>query len=147
MNHDEILRVEIEKLHPTKGQRTYHADNKIFVRSDIAISAMQQARLNAFREIRSHLMTYPRITQASIINDFKDNIPDFSEAIKEGESLPMEQNSLSINCKVLLKDGRVLTVKSLEFDSIVSFEEVGYIPKKFIKEILSPKPNKEGGEG
>ena len=41
--------------------------------------------------------------------------------------------------KVLMKDGEILTVKSLEFKEFVSTERVGYIPKSGIDCLLDPK--------
>lgn len=48
----------------------------------------------------------------------------------------MKRNYLNIGDKVKLKDGTILTVKSLEFDCFVSKEKIGYIKKKDIIEIL-----------
>ena len=47
----------------------------------------------------------------------------------------MKRNYLNIGDRVTMNDGRTLTVKSLEYDSFVSKEEIGYIPKKDIIEI------------
>lgn len=49
---------------------------------------------------------------------------------------PVTRNYLRINDKVRMIDGRILTVKSLEFKEFVSIEEIGYIKKKDIDTIL-----------
>lgn len=49
---------------------------------------------------------------------------------------PSKRNWLSPGCKVQMKDGEILTVKSLEFRYFVAVEKVGYIPKKDIHTII-----------
>ena len=49
---------------------------------------------------------------------------------------PVSRNYLRIDDKVRMKDGRILTVKSLEYREFVSKEEIGYIPKKDIDTVL-----------
>lgn len=48
----------------------------------------------------------------------------------------MKRNYLNIGDKVKMKDGRFLTVKSLEFREFVSIEEIGYQKKNDIVKIL-----------
>jgi len=46
------------------------------------------------------------------------------------------RNFFRIGDKVQMKDGEILTVKSLEFHEFVSNERVGYIPKKDVHTII-----------
>jgi hypothetical protein len=48
----------------------------------------------------------------------------------------MKKNFLTIGVKVEMKDGRILTVKSLEFREFVAIEEIGYQKKNDIIKIL-----------
>ena len=48
----------------------------------------------------------------------------------------MKRNYLNIGDKVEMKDGRILTVKSLEFREFVAIEEIGYQKKNDIVKIL-----------
>lgn len=48
----------------------------------------------------------------------------------------MKRNYLNIGNKVEMKDGRILTVKSLEFSEFVAVEESGYQKKNDIVKIL-----------
>lgn len=48
----------------------------------------------------------------------------------------MKKNYLNIGDKVKMKDGRILTIKSLEFREFVAVEEMGYQKKNDIVEIL-----------
>jgi hypothetical protein len=50
--------------------------------------------------------------------------------------VPVSRNYLSVNDKVMMKDGRILTIKSLGYSDFLSIEEVGYILKKDISTIL-----------
>lgn len=46
------------------------------------------------------------------------------------------KNYLNIGDKVEMKDGRILTVKSLEFRVFTANEEIGYQNKNDIKKII-----------
>lgn len=48
----------------------------------------------------------------------------------------MKRNYLNIGNKVEMKDGRILTVKSLEFREFVAVGEIGYQKKNDIVKIL-----------
>ena len=48
----------------------------------------------------------------------------------------MKRNYLEIGDKVQMKDGRILTVKSLEFREFVARENVGYQKKNDIVKIF-----------
>jgi hypothetical protein len=48
----------------------------------------------------------------------------------------MKKNCLTIGDKVEMKDGRILTIESLEFREFVAVEEIGYQKKNDIVEIL-----------
>ena len=53
--------------------------------------------------------------------------------------VPVSRNYLKRGDKVRMKDGRILTVKSLELKEFVSEEEIGHIPKKDIEVVLEYK--------
>ena len=59
----------------------------------------------------------------------------------------MSKNFLNPGDKVKMKDGEILTVKSLEFTEFVEIERVGYVKKKDIDEVLdgleTDQPNEE----
>ena len=50
---------------------------------------------------------------------------------------PSKINWLAPGMKVQMKDGEILTVKSLEFREFVAVEKVGYIKKKDIHTIIN----------
>lgn len=49
---------------------------------------------------------------------------------------PVSRNYLRRGDKVRMKDGEILTVRSLEFREFCVEEEVGYIPKKDIDTVM-----------
>lgn len=53
-------------------------------------------------------------------------------------SPPTTKNYLSIGDRVLMKNGKTLTVKNLEYNEFLAKEESGYIPKKDIAKNLTP---------
>ena len=48
----------------------------------------------------------------------------------------MERNYLNRGDKVKMIDGRILTIKSLEFKEFIAVEEIGYQKKNNIVEVL-----------
>jgi len=65
-----------------------------------------------------------------------DEAQTILSALEENFKSDMKKNYLKIGDKVKMKDGRILTVKSLEFREFVALEEIDYQKKNDIVKIL-----------
>ena len=54
----------------------------------------------------------------------------------DSELCPVSRNYLRRGDKVRMKDGEILTVRSLEFREFCAEEKIGYIPKKDIDTVM-----------